>query len=81
MSRLRRRIAGQAAAARTAAAGYHPHGTADTPMMMPMTRVLFYGGGALVEQMVPLVTANGAMIPATAPGRYDQVMISGGGRH
>jgi hypothetical protein len=75
MSRLQRRIAGQAGAARAAAGEYHPHGTADTPMVMPMTRVYFGGAGADVEQLVPLVTANGAAIPATAPGRYGQVIL------
>lgn len=80
MSRLRNRIHGQAGAARAAAAEYHPHGTPDTPMTMPMTRVFFGGGGADVEQMIPLVTASGAAVPATAPGRYGQVVLSPSGR-
>lgn len=62
-------------------AGNHPAGNADTPMTMPMTGVWFGGGGAYVEQLVPLITANGATVPATAPGRYGQVHIAGGGRH
>lgn len=81
MSRLHSRISGQAGAARAAAAGYHPAGTADTPMTMPMVHVLFAGGGAMVQQMMPLTTANGAMIPATAPGQFGQVRIAGGGRY
>lgn len=76
MSRLHDRIATQAGAARAAATEYHPAGTPDTPMTMPMTRVLFSGGGADVEQMTGLVTANGAVVPATAPGRFGQVTIS-----
>lgn len=79
MSRLHSRIVSQAGAARAAAAEFHPYGTADTPMSMPMTRVQFGGGpvaGAMVEQMAGLVTANGAVIPATAPGRYGQVHLS-----
>jgi hypothetical protein len=76
MSRLHQRIAGQAGAARAAAGEYHPHGTADTPMTMPMTKVYFGGGGADVEQMTGLVTANGAVVPATAPGRYGQVYLT-----
>jgi hypothetical protein len=76
MSRLHSRIAGQAGAARAAAASYHPHGTPDTPMTMPMTRVVFGGGGAQVEQMTGLVTANGAVIPATVPGQYGQVYLT-----
>jgi hypothetical protein len=81
MSRLHRRIAGQHRAAAAAAGEYHPAGTADTPMVMPMAHVRFEGGGAMVQQMAPLITANGAMIPAIAPGRFGQVHIAGGGRH
>ena len=76
MSRLRTRIVSQAGNTRGAQAGYHPYGTADTPMTMPMTRVLFAGGGADVEQMTGIVTPNGAVIPATAPGRYGQVTLT-----
>jgi hypothetical protein len=75
MSKLHKRIIGQAGAGRAAAAEYHPHGTPDTPMTMPMTRVYFGGAGADVEQLVPLVTANGAAVPASAPGRYGQVTL------
>lgn len=81
MSRLRDRIAGQPAAAAAAAAGYHPHGNADTPMMMPMVAVQVGPGGSYVQQMMPIITANGAPIAATAPGRYDQVVMSGAGRY
>lgn len=81
MSRLHTRIAAQPAAAAAAAAGYHPAGTADTPMVMPMVRVLYGPGGAYVEQMMPVITPLGAPIPATAPGRYDQVVMSGAGRY
>ena len=81
MSRLHSRIAGQAGQARAAASEFHPYGNADTPMSMPLVRVQFSGGGAAVEQMVPLITANGAMIPATAPGTYGHVAIAGGGRY
>jgi hypothetical protein len=77
MSRLRSRIAGQAGAARAAAGEYHPRGTADTPMVMPMTHVYFGGGGAMVQQMTGLVTAHGgAVIPATAPGQFGQVYLT-----
>lgn len=77
MSRLKRRIAAQAAGPAAAMGSYHPHGTADTPMQMPMVHVYFGPGGAAVQQMVPLITANGAPVPATAPGRFGQVTISG----
>ena len=81
MSRLRRRIIGQSRNVTAAAGDYHPHGTADTPMTMPMVHVEFGGGGAMVQQMTGLVTANGAMVPATAPGTFGQVHLAGGGRH
>lgn len=76
MSRLHTRIASQAANHRQAMGAYHPHGTTDTPMMMPMTRVLFNGGGADVEQMLGITTPLGAVIPATAPGRFGQVTLT-----
>jgi hypothetical protein len=76
MSRLHKRISGQAGAARAAAGEHHPYGTQDTPMTMPMTHVLFNGGGADVQQMTGIVTPNGAVIPATAPGRFGQVTLT-----
>jgi hypothetical protein len=82
MSKLRRRIVGQAGNARAAAAEYHPYGTSDTPMVMPMTRVYFNAGGGQVEQMAGITAPrNGAVIPATAPGTYGQVHLAGGGRY
>jgi hypothetical protein len=76
MSRLHSRIVRQHTNHRVAQAQFHPHGTVDTPMTMPMTRVQFGGGGAMVEQMTGLVTANGAVIPATAPGQFGQVTLT-----
>lgn len=78
-SKLRSRIIGQHGASRAAQTGMHPWGTADTPMEMPMVHVRFGPGGAAVQVMTPLVTTapNGAMIPATAPGQYGQVSVSG----
>ena len=81
MSRLRRRIVGQAGNARAAAGEYHPAGTEDTPMVMPMVHVQFGGGGAMVQQLHGIVTPNGAVIPAIAPGRFGHVPIAGGGRY
>lgn len=62
-------------------AGSHPYGTSDTPMVMPMIRVVFDGGGGHLEQMHPIITPNGAPVPATAPGTYGHVAIAGGGRY
>lgn len=75
MSRLRSRVAAQPAAARAAAEGYHPHGTADTPMEMPLARVVYAPGGMTVEQVI--TAPDGRMIPATAPGTFGQVSMAG----
>lgn len=75
MSRLRDRVARQPAAARAAAAGYHPHGTADTPMVMPMVKVTYSPAGMTVQQVI--TAPDGRMIPATAPGRFGQVCMAG----
>ena len=82
MSKLRRRIVGQSRNMAAGAAEFHPYGTSDTPMVMPMVRVYFNGSGGQVEQMSPIVAdRNGGAIPATAPGQYGQVRIAGGGRY
>lgn len=52
---------------------YHPHGTADTPMVMPMTLVQIGSSGIAYTDMTPLVMPDGRMIPATAPSRWDQL--------
>ena len=77
MSKLRRRIMGTGTAQSQAMGAYHPYGTPDTPMVMPITRVVMTADGASVERLTPLVTANGAMIPASAPGRWGQVAAAG----
>jgi hypothetical protein len=77
MSRLRSRIVGQHGAQRHAQAAYHPYGTADTPMVMPMVHVQFGAGGAAVQVMHGITTPNGAVIPATAPGQFGQVALAG----
>ena len=66
MSRLRNRIASQPQAARAAAAGYHPWGTADTPLVMPASMVRYSGGMTGVEQVI--YAPDGRMIPMTGPG-------------
>jgi hypothetical protein len=77
VSRLARRIAGTGTAHARAMGAYHPWGTADTPQVMPLTRVVMTADGASVERLTPLVTANGAMIPASAPGQWGQVHAAG----
>ncbi len=59
MSVLRDRIMGQGQAA-----SLHPHGTGATPMVMPMSEHQYAGEQALYGMVHPLVTADGAVIPA-----------------
>lgn len=75
--KLRRRIAGVGNNQAQAMAAYHPYGSADTPMTMPIHQVIMTGSGAQVQRLTPLVTANGAMIPASAPGTWGQVVAAG----
>lgn len=79
MSRLRARITGQAGNARAAAAGFHPYGTADTPMTMPLVHVQFHGGSAFVQQMAGIGMTDGAVVPAVPPGRFGHTAMAGGG--
>lgn len=63
MSVLRNRIVGHAGVGLGQPAG-HPAGTAATPMVMPMAHVQYDGDMALYGTLHPLVTADGATIPA-----------------
>jgi hypothetical protein len=64
VSVLRDRIVGRGATDNDDAAA-HPYGTAATPMTMPLAHVQ-YGADevALYGTLHPLVTADGAVIPA-----------------
>jgi hypothetical protein len=75
--KLRRRIAGVGNNQAQAMGDYHPFGTADTPLTMPITHILMTADGAQVQRLTPLVTANGAAIPASAPGQWGQVYAAG----
>lgn len=77
VSTLQRRIAGVGTTLNQAMGDYHPWGTAATPQEMVITRVQVTADGASVERLTPLVTANGAMIPASAPGHWGQVYAAG----
>lgn len=53
-----------------------------TPQEMPLQQVtVSYDGGPYVtlgsSELVPLVTADGAAVPATAPGRWGQLRQAG----
>ena len=75
MSRLRSRIAAQPGAARAAAAGYHPWGTADTPSEMPHVMIRYASGMTGVEQMV--YAPDGRGIPMTAAAGHGAVARAG----
>lgn len=75
MSRLRNRIAAQPQAARAAAAGYHPWGTADTPHEMPHVMVRYDGDMTGVEQVV--YAPDGRGIPMTAAAGHGAVARAG----
>lgn len=77
MSKLHSRIAGQAGANRAAAAGYHPWGTADTPLEMPAVHVWYNPAGMIVQQTTGIVTPNGAVIPATPAAPVGHVPMTG----
>ncbi len=75
MSTLHRRIARQPTAGRQAMGDFHP--VAPQPMDWSVVRVTFTGDGATIEEMVPLWTADGAPVPATGPGHWDQLYAAG----
>jgi hypothetical protein len=83
---LSHRIMAQAANHETAMGDAHPAAPPGTPMVMPVALVTVYPVDSnyvtlAMEDMAPLLTADGAMVPATGPGRWDQVALAGGGRH
>ena len=80
--KLHHRIKGQAANSTRAMAGSHPYGSGDTPLIMPLAlvQVSDEGSGSVsmaVSDLVPLVTADGAVVAATGPGRWDQLRAAG----
>jgi hypothetical protein len=79
VSRLHRRIMAAGQGMPAAMGDYHPVGTPDTPMVMPLSLVSRTDAGLTVQDMTPLITADGAMIPATAPGSWGQVHAAGRG--
>lgn len=57
--------------------GYHPVGTGDTPMVAPMSMVTYANGTVLYGTLHPLVTADGATVPAHADVSYPTVVPAG----
>lgn len=57
-----------------------PHGTAATPMVMPLAKVDYDGTGTLTyDDLHPLATGdvNGAPMAATTPGTWGRVVPAG----
>ena len=83
-SLLPHRVKTQAAGSMAAMAGQHP--AVPAPMLIPLAQVTVNPVNSnyvtlAMEDLAPLTTADGAMVPATAPGRWDQLALAGGGRH
>jgi hypothetical protein len=80
--RLRHRIAAMGGQQAAVAAASHPAGTAATPMVMPLSVVVVSAAqGQYVTlgsmEYTPLFAPDGAMIPATGPGRWGQLAAAG----
>lgn len=73
---MRSTLAGRIGAGQ-APAEYHPYGTGATPMVMPLARVMIGADGMTYETLQPLWTADGAAVPATAPGSWGQLYAAG----
>lgn len=56
---------------------YHPAGTAGTPMAAPMAEIAYTGDTVLYGTLHPLVTADGAVVPASADVRYPSAVPAG----
>jgi hypothetical protein len=73
MSRMRDRLA----AGPAPMGDYHPYGTGATPMTMPLALVRVHQEGMSYQAMQPIWTADGAAVPATAPGSWGQLYAAG----
>lgn len=81
---LHHRIKGQAAHSQSALSGQHP--AVPGPMVLPLSVVSVYPSDSnyvtlAMQDLAPLTTADGAMVPVTAPGRWDQLALAGRSRH
>jgi hypothetical protein len=56
---------------------YHPWGTAGTTMVMPMSMVTYAADTVLYGTVHPLVTADGAVVPASADVTYPDIVAAG----
>lgn len=77
MSKLHRRIANVGTAHTSAQSEYHPYGTAETRMIMPLAEVTAGDGGVTYNELTVVYTTDGAAIPATVPGSWGAVRPAG----
>ena len=80
--KLHQRIKGQAANHSAAMGGAHPAGGPQTVYAMPLSLVTVtpYDNNYVtlaMQELAPIFTADGAAIPATMPGRWDQLRQAG----
>lgn len=81
---LHRRIKGQAVNHQQVMGGQHP--AVPGPSSIPLAAVTVYPVDSnyvtlAMQDLAPILTADGAMVPATAPGKWDQLALAGGSRH
>lgn len=62
------------------------HPAVPAPMLLPLAQVLVNPVSSdyvtlAMQDLMPMTTADGAMVPASGPGRWDQLALAGGGRH
>jgi hypothetical protein len=80
---LSHRIKNQAGNSAAVMAGQHP--AVPAPMILPLALVTVNPSSSgyvtlAMQDLAPIVTADGAMVPASGPGKWDQLMMAGGGR-
>ena len=81
---LHHRIKAQAATNQGAMAGAHPavSSAPETPHSTPLAVVLVqpYDSNYVtlgMQELAPIFTADGAAVPATMPGKWDQLALAG----
>ena len=84
MSKLHRRILGQAQNHAASMGSYHPYGTGETPMTMPMHLTRYTGGGAYFEELTAVTPGAPAPeraatghVPASTGGTWGNVYQAG----
>jgi hypothetical protein len=74
MSILRNRIVGQS---NLQAGPVHPHGTAATPMVMPLAAVTYDGHTVSYQDLHPLWASDGSPYAGVVPGSWGKVVPTG----